>query len=102
MKNVASFLIFLGATIALVIAGDIQTQTVTSATSPFTIDVPDHFFLRIFNFTQDGGTTRGVVIAGAATPGPTPTPTPTPTITPTPTCTPTPCTPTPTPTVTPT
>jgi hypothetical protein len=101
MKRAASLLIFVSITSAIVIAGDIQTRVVTSSTS-FTTDVPDHVFLRIYNFTQDGGTTRGVVIASAATPAPTATPTPTPTATPTPTpLTPTPS-PTPTPTPTPT
>ncbi len=80
MKNAASFLIFLSVTAALVFAGDVKTKVVTS-TSSFTTDVPDHFHLRIFNFTQDGGITRGVVIASAATPTPVPTATPTPTAT---------------------
>src|SRR6266699_604899 len=100
MKNAASLLVFLGATATLVIASDIRTQVITSATTPFTVDVPDHFHLRIFNFTQDGGTTRGVVIAAAATPTATPTPTSPPTCTPT--CSPSPCTSTPCPTPTPT
>jgi hypothetical protein len=101
MRKAASLLIFVCITSAFVIAGDIQTRVVTSSTS-FTTDVPEHVFLRIYNFTQDGGSTRGVVIAAAATPAPTATPTPTSTATPTPTPpTPTPS-PTPTPTPTPT
>src|SRR5205823_14022707 len=60
---------------------------------------PDHRYLKIYNFTQEGtASPRGVVIASAATATPTPTSTPTPTATPT--CSPTPCTPTPTPTPT--
>jgi hypothetical protein len=104
MKRTASLLIFVLLTSAFVIAGDIKTKVVTSS-RPFMTDVPNHVYLRIYNFTQSGSSaTRGVVIAAAATPAPTATPTPTPTVTATPTCTPTPCppTPTPTPTVTPT
>ena len=65
MKNAASLLIFLGATAAIVLAGDVQTRVVTNTTS-LLVDVPDHFHLRIFNFTQERGSTRGVVIAAAA------------------------------------
>ncbi len=97
MKNAASLLIFLFALAAFAIAGDFQTKVITTATGPITVDVPDHHFLRIYNFTQTGSTSpRGVVIASAATPTATPTPTPVPT----PTCSPSPCTPTPTPTPT--
>src|SRR5207249_9256743 len=106
MKNAASLLIFLSALTAFA-AGEIKTVVITNST--FSLEVPDHHFLRIYNFTQDvGGSTRGVVIAAAATPTATPTPTAAPTATPTPTstptCTPTPCpaTPTPTPAPTPT
>src|SRR5205807_2324735 len=97
MKNAASLLIFLSALTAFA-AGEIKTVVITNST--FSLEIPDHHFLRIYNFTQDlGGSTRGVVIASAATPTATPTPTPTPT--PTATVTPTPS-PTPTPTATPT
>src|SRR5467141_479794 len=100
MKNAASLLIFLSALTAFA-AGEIKTVVITNST--FSLEVPDHHFLRIYNFTQDvGGSTRGVVIAAAATPTPTATPTATPTPTSTPTCTPTPCPPTPTPTPAPT
>jgi hypothetical protein len=84
MKNAASLLIFLCALAAFAIAGDFKTEVITTSTGPFLLDVPDHHFLRIYNFTQDGGTMRGVVIAAAATPTPIPTATPTPTPTPTP------------------
>jgi hypothetical protein len=83
MKTPASLLIFLCATAAFVVAGDVKTKLITGGSS-FTTDVPDHFHLRIFNFTQEDGSTRGVVIASAATPTPVPTATPTPTPTPTP------------------
>lgn len=81
---------------AFAIAGDVKTVVITNST--FSLDIPDHQFLRIYNFTQQNNsisvTQRGVVIAAAATPtatpAPTPTPTPTPTGTPTPTPTPTP------------
>jgi len=100
MKNAASLLIFLCATSALVVANDFRTKVITS-TTPFSTDVPEHYHLRIFNFTQSGSNaTRGVVIAAAATPTATPIATATPT--PTPTCTPTPCPPTPSPTPSPT
>jgi hypothetical protein len=92
MKNAASLPIFLSALTAFA-AGEIKTVVITNST--FSLDVPDHHFLRIYNFTQEGGSTRGVVIAAAATPTATPTPNPTPTGTPT-------ATPTPTPTATPT
>src|SRR5204863_2834545 len=98
MKNAASLLIFLCALAAVAIAGDFKTEIITNAT--LGIDVPDHHFLRIYNFTQQNNgsvSQRGVVIASAATPTTTPTPTPAPT----PTCSPSPCTPTPTPTPTP-
>lgn len=101
MKNAASLFIFLSLTSALLIAGDVKTKVITSA-SPFTTNVPDHFHLRIFNFTQEGGTTRGVVIASAATPTPAPTATATPILTPSPTATPPTPTPSPTSTSTPT
>src|SRR5438445_203407 len=75
MKNAASLLMFLCATAAVVIAGDIKTVVITNST--FSLDIPDHHFLRIYNFTQDGASSlRGVVIAAAATPAPTPTPLP--------------------------
>jgi hypothetical protein len=100
MKNSAALLIFICLTVSIAIASDSKTEIITQTT--LRINVPDHHFVRIHNFTQEGGSTRGVVIASAATPTATPTPTPTPTATPTPTCTPTPCPPTPTPTPTPT
>src|SRR6266566_1243274 len=94
MKNAASLLIFVCALGAVAIASSFKTVVITNST--LSINVPDHHFLRIYNFTQEGGSTRGVVIAAAATPTATPTPTPTPSATPTPTGTPT-ATPTPTP-----
>ena len=42
-----------------VFAGGFQSKIVT--TSPLTITVPEDRFLRITNFTQEGGTDRGVV-----------------------------------------
>src|SRR5919108_157675 len=43
----------------LVFAGAFQSQVVT--TSALTITVPEDRFLKITNFTQEGGTDRGVV-----------------------------------------
>jgi hypothetical protein len=42
-----------------VFAGGFQSKVIT--TSPFTITVPEDRFLKITNFTQEGGTDRGVV-----------------------------------------
>jgi hypothetical protein len=82
MKNVASLCVFLCATAAFALAGgfdDFKTKIINDTDSPLAIDVPDHYFLRIYNFTQAGSASpRGVVIAAAATPAPTPMPTPTP------------------------
>jgi hypothetical protein len=83
MKNAASLLIFLCVTTAF--AADIlKTAVIKETDSALSIDVHEHQFLRIHNFTQDGGSTRGVVIAAAATPTATAssTSTPAPTATP--------------------
>jgi hypothetical protein len=42
-----------------VLAGGFKSKIIT--TSPLTITVPDDRFLKITNFTQEGGTERGVV-----------------------------------------
>ena len=52
---VAFFLLNAG----FVFAGGFKSKIVT--TSPVTITVPDDRFLKITNFTQEGGTERGVV-----------------------------------------
>ena len=52
---VAFFLLNAG----FVFAGGFQSKIITS--SPLTITVPEDRFLRISNFTQEGGTERGVV-----------------------------------------
>src|SRR5262245_27208326 len=44
----------------LVFAGQFQSKIITS--SPLTIPVPEDRFLKITNFTQEGGTDRGVVL----------------------------------------
>jgi hypothetical protein len=44
---------------AFVFAGGFRSKVIT--TSPLTIPVPDDRFLKITNFTQEGGTERGVV-----------------------------------------
>jgi len=104
MKNAASLSIFLCATAAFAVVNQFKTAVITD--NPLVINVADHQFLRIYNFTQDGNPgARGFVVAAAAaataTPTPTPTATCTPTCSPSP-CAPTPCPPTPTPTPTPT
>ena len=43
----------------LLFAGGFKSKIIT--TSPLTITVPDDRFLKITNFTQEGGTLRGVV-----------------------------------------
>jgi hypothetical protein len=110
MKNAALLLIFFCATVALAVVDEFKTAVIHDGDPTLTINVRDHQFLRIYNFTQSGAISpRGFVIASDATPTPTPTPTATPTPAPTctpgssPTCTPTPtATPAPTPTPTPT
>src|SRR2546421_11187010 len=75
MKNAASLLIFVCVTCGLVVAGDVKTKLISDETYPdgFTLDIPDHHYLRIYNFTQEGtASPRGVVIASAATATPTP------------------------------
>src|SRR6266496_4078766 len=52
---VAFFLLNAG----FVFAGGFKSKIIT--TSPVTITVPDDRFLKITNFTQEGGTERGVV-----------------------------------------
>ena len=52
---VAFFLLNVG----FVFAGGFRSKVI--ATSPLTIPVPDDRFLKITNFTQEGGTERGVV-----------------------------------------
>src|SRR5947207_5366027 len=50
--------VLLGTT-AFVFAGEFKSRIITS--SPLMITVPDNHFLRISNFTQEGGVDRGVV-----------------------------------------
>ena len=50
--------VLLGAT-SFVFAGGFKSRIITS--SPLTITVPDEHFLRLRNFTQQGGVDRGVV-----------------------------------------
>lgn len=94
MKKSASLWIFVCLASSVAVAGEIKTRVITTSTGTFTLDIPDHHYLRIYNFTQENNgavTQRGVVIAGAATPTPSPssTPMPTPSLTPSPTPTPT-------------
>jgi hypothetical protein len=46
---------------SLVFAGAFTSDIITPTSSPLTISVPDEHFLRIRNFTQEGGSQRGVV-----------------------------------------
>jgi hypothetical protein len=52
-------LVFFLVNTGFVFAGGFKSKTIT--TSPLTIPVPDDRFLKITNFTQEGGTQRGVV-----------------------------------------
>ena len=102
-RHSAAFLISCLCIVAsLLVASNFKSAVITDTSPTLTIVVPDHHFLQIRNFTQEGGTQRGVVVVNAGAPTPTPIATPTPTATPTATPTPTPSgTPTPTPTPTP-
>jgi len=42
-------------------ANPFKTKIITGTTSPLVITVPDDHFLKITNFSQEGGTDRGVV-----------------------------------------
>jgi hypothetical protein len=46
---------------SLAFAGAFISDIITPTSSPLTISVPDKHFLRIRNFTQEGGSQRGVV-----------------------------------------
>ncbi len=50
---------FLSGLANLAFAGEFHSVVITG--SPLVINVSDHHFLRIWNFTQEGGTGRGVV-----------------------------------------
>ena len=54
-----SFIFFLLLNAGFVFAGGFKSKVIT--TSPLTITVPDDRVLKITNFTQEGGTERGVV-----------------------------------------
>jgi hypothetical protein len=45
----------------LAFAGRHRTEIITPTSSPLVINVPDGVFLRIINFTQEGGSARGTV-----------------------------------------
>jgi hypothetical protein len=87
MKNATSLLFFAFITGAFAV-DEFKTAVVTTSSNPlgFSVDVKEHQFLRIYNFTQDNGgnvvSERGKVVAAAATPTATSTPiaTPTPTL----------------------
>jgi hypothetical protein len=53
-----SLVVFFLLNAGIVFAGEFQSKVIT--TSPLTITVPEDRFLRITNFTQEGGTDRGV------------------------------------------
>jgi hypothetical protein len=63
-KRTASLLLVFVCLIASVVnAGEFNSVIITETDSALTLDVPEHHFLRIRNFTQEGGATRGVVSA---------------------------------------
>ena len=51
--------VLLFAAVPFVFAGPFRSKVITS--SPLMINVPDGRFLRVWNFTQEGGVDRGVV-----------------------------------------
>jgi hypothetical protein len=51
--------VFFSLSVGFVFANGFKSKIIT--TSPLTISVPDDRFLKITNFTQEGGTERGVV-----------------------------------------
>jgi hypothetical protein len=62
-RRAAPLWIALGACVlhSLAFAGAFTSDIITPTSSPLTISVPDKHFLRIRNFTQEGGSQRGVV-----------------------------------------
>src|SRR6266478_4045184 len=50
--------VLLGAA-SFVFAGEFKSRIITS--SPLTITIPDNHFLKVTNFTQEGGVDRGVL-----------------------------------------
>jgi hypothetical protein len=79
------------AIVSLTYAAEYKTEILTPSSESLLINVPEHHFLRIRSFRQQGGSERGVatLVGSSALPEPTPTPapdeTPTPSVTPTPT-----------------
>jgi hypothetical protein len=53
--------LFILAAASFAFAGVFKTKIITSTSSPLVITVTDDHFLRITNFSQEGGTVRGVV-----------------------------------------
>jgi hypothetical protein len=56
-RLLVAFVVFAGT--ALAFAGDFKSKIIT--TQPLVITVPDDHFLKITNFTQEGGTERALV-----------------------------------------
>lgn len=65
MKKRAASLIILSICLAafVVRAGEWNSVIITQTDSALALDVPEHHFVRIRNFTQEGGSERGVVTA---------------------------------------
>jgi hypothetical protein len=82
MKSEAWLGIFICTTVSLAVASSFKSVVITNST--LTINLPGHHFLQIYNFTQEGGMERGLVVASASTATPAPTATSTATPTPTP------------------
>ena len=53
--------VFIFAAAAVAFANPFKSKIITGNDSPLVITVPDDHFLKITNFTQDGGTDRAVV-----------------------------------------
>ena len=59
VRSVVAFTLFAAAAVA--VANPFKSKIITGTDSTLVITVPDDHFLKITNFTQEGGTDRGVV-----------------------------------------
>ena len=64
-QTAALVIAFFSAIASFVVAGDFRSVMIEPASDSLSLDVPDAQFLTIRNFTQEGGTQRGVVTVTA-------------------------------------
>ena len=63
-KRAASLIILTVCLVAVVVrAGEWNSVIITQTDSSLVLNIPEHHFLRIRNFSQEGGSARGVVTA---------------------------------------